>query len=646
MAKKRFIKMNLRVVIVFVFIIIIVFFVVLKLLMVRENVMVFEETVSSFSFRLVKMGDKVFQFIVCPSNDSSCCLVFQGYGGNLNFFSSVDSYIIKPMASRKGFLLSISSRKEGVWSANVYTKVFELPRLVLMNFSAILILYGENYIASGTFRVEGSSSCMATYYTTVTKPKWVYTVVIGNGARELMNILFIELSGPNSVYTGETLEFLYTKNIFGPTFAAKNILGRRELRFRAYIWNPECINCIFYALQSEAQICASKLNISENIELVKSSLQSLLKPKKTEDIFLISHIKKLFKAYVGDIRNSFSDAEMITQVNVLLGLAYSFTRLGLDEAREQIKLVLENSDNFDVFWDERVGVYSNNVYAAGRMDSWYQVTNPTMLIEAHKLMPDTIQIDVGKLSRHADFLIKLAHKVEYDFPVFVWPDMRVEHIGVEADVALGYSYFMYLMYKLSGNRTYLEESIKALDTYMTKNYGKLYESHLTAMGIAASVALYEEMGEERFVEYTRKLLYQALMWVQPTRGDIVKEDVPYTLVVAMPNIYHAAFEYGLFKYFIEIALNVSKNMPIKNAIEDLYNFYSWCGAVTAKYSFPHYLGITIRSIAQGGVIDPYYLVPIEDIYPLRSYKSASLPQEIYGAGSQIIILIPPHSKSN
>jgi len=610
----------------------------LELLRVGREAEIYGVTYLSFGFKILRGSDGIFRFLVYSEENPSCRLVFRGYGEDFNFFSSVKNHSVR--VYNEGFLFKVNSRKEGFWSTDVLINVSKLPtELIILDFLADLTLYGGTYTASEMFALEGSN-CRIAYSKNVAQPQWPYVITIYDGYREIMKLLLIELSGSEGVYAGRPIKFIFGEKYFGLRFTVDRAIGLYKLRFRLYIWNPKCSNCIFDALALEAYFCKSFLNTSENLLFVKKIFESLMNPKSETDVFLIGvPPTKLYKAYVHDVRMSFTDAEMITQVNLLLGAAYVHSKLGLKEAVELIRFILNNSDNFNVFWDERVGVYSNNVGAAGRMDSWYQATNVVMLIEAHQLVPDIIPIDIQKLMRHADFLMRLAHKTEYQFPVFVWSDMRIEHLGVEADVALGYSYFMYLMYNLTKNRIYLEEAIRSLDTYMNKSFGKIYESHLTAMGIAASAALYGETGEERFKDYAEGLLYQALSWMQFIRGDIVVEEVPYTLVAAMPHIYHAAFEYGLFKYFLEKAYNISKGTPLEDSIRNLYKFYLYCGAITAKYSFPQYLGIKAAQVASGGTIDPWYWIPIEDVYPLRAFRSATLPQEIYGAGSHAMMFV-------
>lgn len=260
-----------------------------------------------------------------------------------------------------------------------------------------------------------------------------------------------------------------------------------------------------------------------------------------------------------------------------------------------------------------------------------------MLLAAHSLAPDIVRIDLNKHKRNANWLIKFANKVNYSFPVFVYPNFAISLPRREADVALGYSYLMVKLYTLTHNETYLIEAIKSLDHYMNEDYGVLYEAHLTAMGIAATAHLYSITNNSKYINYLYKLSYLALRWMYIHRGNLIEEEVPFTLVSAMPNIYAAAFEYGLFKYFLEEASTVLRAKRIRYPILILSEFYSLFSSITSKYAFPQVLGIKYKNLGYGK-IDARYWVPIEDLYPILEKTSGGIPQEIYGLGSQIITL--------
>lgn len=253
---------------------------------------------------------------------------------------------------------------------------------------------------------------------------------------------------------------------------------------------------------------------------------SLLSPYDPRDVYMAGYDEAgsrrvLIKAYVGDRRSSIQESEFITQANILLGLAYArskgvFTR----NAEALMRAILGNTSFFDVYWDGRWGLYSNNWRFAGRLNSWHQVTNLSMLVAAYELAPDVVWLNLRKLESHARWLIGLARRVNYDFPVFAWPDYRVERVGEETDAALGYAYFMVKMYNLTGDGAFLEDAELAIERYISVNYGKVWELNLTAMGVAACAHLYRVTGDPRYLVYLRQLVYLALLWMHFIRVNI------------------------------------------------------------------------------------------------------------------------------
>lgn len=57
------------------------------------------------------------------------------------------------------------------------------------------------------------------------------------------------------------------------------------------------------------------------------------------------------------------------------------------------------------------------------------------------------------------------------------------------------------------------------------------------------------------------------------------------------NAYAVAFEYGLFKLFLEEAARALKGTAGEEVVKPLNRLYSACGAIVAKYSLPQFLGI-------------------------------------------------------
>ena len=598
----------------------------------------------------LEFGDNfVFEYnstaiILRHASNPGAYVVIRGRGGALNYLQySVEACVLE---TRNATRLAVVGLKGDAYNFSAIITVF---RNSLIKVEERMRFYGRESVWDAGF-IEAAEGARFEYLLIsqagVQHP--VAAALVDGGGRYAFSMGYVELTGKGSVLEGGEYSFTATAGRFGLNVPVGSYKGPSRFLYYVYVWRDEKdpLSGVLRMLSLLADIVEREYP-ADNRGIVGRILASLLSPPDPGDVYMSGYDEAgsrrvLIKAYVGDQRSSIQESEFITQANVLLGLAYARSKgVFAQEAEALMRAILGNTSYFDVYWDGRWGLYSNNWRFAGRLDSWYQVTNPSMLVAAYELAPDVVWLNLRKLESHARWLIGLARRVNYDFPVFAWPDYRVERVGEEADAALGYAYFMVKMYNLTGDRTFLEETERAVERYISANYGKVWESHLTAMGVAACAHLYRLTGDPKYLGYLRQLVYLALRWMHFIRGDIVEEDVPFCLVSAMPlphgNAYAAAFEYGLFKLFLEEAARALEGTAGDEVVKPLHRFYSACGAVVAKYSLPRFLGIERRSVP-GGVIDARYWVPVEDLWPFTSRKPA-LPQELYGFGSHLITLI-------
>ncbi len=571
-------------------------------------------------------------------------VVIRGRGGSLNYLEySVEACVLE---ARHAAQLAIVGLKDDAYNFSTIVTIFGNG---LIKVEERMHFYGKGNVWSAGF-IEAVGEGSRFEYLLISQAGVQHPVaaaLIKGEGLYAFSLGYVELTGKGSVLEGGEYSFTAATRRFGLNVPVGNYEGPSRFLYYLYVWRDERdpLSGVLRMLSLLADI-VEKEYPADNREIVRKMLASLLSPPDPGDVYMVGYDEAgsrrvLIKAYVGDRRSGIQESEFITQANVLLGLAYARSKgVFAEETEALMRAILRNTSYFDVYWDGRCGIYSNNWRFAGRLDSWYQVTNPSMLVAAYELAPDIVWLNVRKLESHARWLIGLAKRVNYDFPVFAWPDYRVERVGEEADAALGYAYFMVKMYNLTGDENFLDEAKRAIDHYINVNFGKVWESHLTSMGIAACAHLYRVTGDPRYLSYLRQLVYLALRWMYFIRGDVVEEDVPFCLVSAMPlphgNAYAAAFEYGLFKLFLEEAARVLKGTAGEGIVNPLYRFYSACSAVVAKYSFPKFLGIERRSVS-GGVIDARYWVPVEDLWPFAS-KRPALPQELYGFGSHLITL--------
>ncbi|MCD6368900.1 MAG: hypothetical protein J7L38_03780 [Thermoproteales archaeon] len=609
-----------------------------------------------------KKGYQNVSIVIYYGKEPDYCLEIKGQGGkDYHYFS----YVKEVKVEEDGEQVLLRLRGENsLWNFTSTIRVdkrypgfLEVELLVTLKGGELRGGMGGFYATNGRGEyvddLYGGEAGWHYPLVSATYPQYPIIVEMRDSdGKYLFSAAYCDLSGKGSIYALKESRYTFEYNFemsrkrFG--LKTPNIKGVEgtfiSTKYYLYAWRSkggslDSSDGFFSFLNIITSRNKEKGLTPNNMDYISNMVKTLETPPNVKDVYATQDDKFLLKAYIGDRRNTVFESEFITQANTLLGLSYLYNRTQDSELKERLeKLILNilgNTSYFDVYFDDRYGIYSNNWGKAGRMDSWYQVTNPSMLLAAHSLAPNLVKIDLEKHKRNADWLIRFARKVNYSFPVFVYPNFVVDKPGVEADAALGYSYLMVKMYTLTKNSTYLHEAMRSLEHYISSDYGKLYEAHLASMGVAATAHLYRILGEDKYLDYLSKLVYLSLRWINLHRGNLIEEEVPFTLVSAMPGIYAAAFEYGLFKFFLEEAYNtLGETSPNLAA---LYKFYSLNTAIVSKYSFPQVLGIKYRNLGYGK-IDEKYWVPIEDIYPVLAKPSGRIPQEIYGYGSQIIAL--------
>jgi hypothetical protein len=460
----------------------------------------------------------------------------------------------------------------------------------------------------------------------------------------IFSTIWLELSGLDSIFASikDVFQFQLTQNSFGlltPNNGSITLGTYISGDYLFYVWrdpaSPESGLMTFLNAVSAIQGQElTRVDYDNSISAATRVILSFTQPKNVNDIFVIDDGKYYLKAYVGDTSElTKTSTEFISHVNVLLGAAYYYNRTKDPRALSLCRDIMANISNFDVFYLNQNGFYSNN-WEPGTLDPWYIITIPSMLINAHAFAPDVVTLNATRLKAHADWLIRFARKQNYMFPVFADPTGAVIGSGTEPDDALAYSYLMTRFYVLYGNATYLNEAEASMSYYMVNLYGHFYEGQLTPMGIAATANLYNYTKDSIYLLYQSKLVYQFSRWMNIQRGLWSHKNVPFALISCMPDSYMAAFEFGLAKLFIEEAAKVAKT----SELSAVYNFYTTFSPYTSYYAFPTPLGITSKS-TDFTTIKASYWIPIEDIY-LDNESAGTIGQEIYGAGSQIIALMP------
>ena len=488
--------------------------------------------------------------------------------------------------------------------------------------------------------------------------------VVDNAANYIFSTVWMELTGKESIYDvlKSGFDFRADDSSFGLLSPRGNVSPGNFIStdYLVYAWRDSLDNFsgIFAFLQAVTGMLGTQVQDEDydaSASMASSVIQSLLYPKHHDDVYASGGTGMGFKAFLGGGETRKEDTQFVTNVDVLLGAAYCYSRTTEGDAKALCELIVYNIDNFDGYYIHTKGFYGGGWNQTGYepVDPWGFIGCPLMLISAHKLLPEVIAIDLDKLKSHAEQCIFMAEKINYDFPISIYPLTGEPDGGYGGDkkwdVCILYANLMVEMYKLVGDGKYLEKAGTALSHYMEYNYGKMCGSNTDVSGLSTAVALYKYTGDQIYLDYFKRLCYQLVRWLNLYRGTFVDKEIPFTCVSEGLGSYIDAFGRGLFRYFLEQpydeALSLVNEQPqLANFFEPyfvLYDFYTTFAPYCARYSFPRILGLSDRQ-AEGGKIDGDYWIPIEDLRPVwhREPWEFTRGQQIYGAGSQIIDLMP------
>lgn len=214
-------------------------------------------------------------------------------------------------------------------------------------------------------------------------------------------------------------------------------------------------------------------------------------------------------AYVGDYA---TPTEIIVQLAVMLPLQEYLEWSGKKSS------VLDDLNNgLIAFYDERLKTIvrwhpaladkldkSEEQKQEMVMDSWYlhhPLLNLSRLALKGNKMASKLFLD------SVDFAIKVAHHFNYEWPVF-YKMTTLEVIkaetepgnGGEKDVPGSYAHIMLMAYRLTNEKRFLHEAIRALKSLEGLGFEIFYQANNTAFTAGALAELYKETNDSKYLE--------------------------------------------------------------------------------------------------------------------------------------------------
>lgn len=301
------------------------------------------------------------------------------------------------------------------------------------------------------------------------------------------------------------------------------------------------------------------------------------------------------------------------------------------------------------FYDKKLGTirrYLPNVgddKDADAVDAWY-LYHPLMNLarlaikgdtKARKLFMDSLAYAV-RAAHH----FKYVWPVQYDVRNFkVITETRGDGYG-QTDVAGLYAYIMLQAHQLTGDEKYLDEARAAMKACEDMRFELVYQTNLTAWGIAACIKLWKQDENERYLSQAQVFLasfvHNCALWdstIDHARhysnffGATCLHDAPYM----------AAYEcFESFSAFDEVLHLAAEDLPPKMKVL-LAEFRRFAFDRSWAY-YPDSLpeDAVAKDDIRNGYIDRNLSFPMEDLY-VDGQAAGQVGQEIYGCGGAFII---------
>jgi len=273
------------------------------------------------------------------------------------------------------------------------------------------------------------------------------------------------------------------------------------------------------------------------------------------------------------------------------------------------------------------------------MDAWY-LHHPMMNLARLAERGDEVAREL--LMNSIDYVIKVAHQFNYQWPVFyqmstlkVIKAETAEGAGGEKDVPGTYADLMLRVWKLTGEKKYFQEAVKAAEQLKDLGFDIFYQANNTAYGAGAMLRLYKETKDETYLKLSYDCLAGVFNNVQlwecdyghaknfPTFFSVFPlKDAPYTAAYEEEEVYAALHDY----------LKEAQGVDILPSVTLLITEFVRHMVGRVCYYFPPLLPEELLvEESKTGEIDPKLWVALEDLHDGWE-QCGEVGQEVYGAG--------------
>jgi len=360
-----------------------------------------------------------------------------------------------------------------------------------------------------------------------------------------------------------------------------------------------------------------------------------------------------FNAYVSDYA---TPPEIMVQLAVLLPLLDY-----VEWSDDRLDVMKKIKEGLPAFYDEKLGTIVRwHPKMADKMegeeeqkkplimDSWY-LHHPLLNLSRLALKGDKVaeKLFLDSLG----FATKVAHRFDYDWPVFykldtlevVKPETK-PGMGGEKDVPGLYAHVMLQAWELTGEKRYLAEAEKSALKLQGLGFNLFYQANNTAFSAGAMLRLYKATGKEVYKDLSFLCLANIFKNVRlwdcnygygksfPSFFALFPlSDAPYTAVYEEQEVFCAFHDY----------LQLAEHEDIGRSVRLLLSEYIRYLVDRAVYYYPTMLPKEMLSNeVKVGELDPNLWIALEDMHDGWE-QCGQVGQEVYGAGNAFGIL-PRH----
>lgn len=291
-----------------------------------------------------------------------------------------------------------------------------------------------------------------------------------------------------------------------------------------------------------------------------------------------------------------------------------------------------------LFYNSRAGTIRDYITDENpsRWDAGWVVYLQTLLLDAAAMgVTDAANLVRDSLPR----TIELAHKCNYEFPIFYNPVTLDRFEWAIRDCAGSYAYLMLQAHELFGDPKYLDEARAALGHVAGHGMNLAYELHYTARTAAACARMWKLTGDDYYLRLSyvpvASMVRHSRIW--DCRYGHHKDHRLFFGLSCMPAVYIAPYEI-YHPWLIMREYDAITHDALPSSVRTLTSEQIKYSTTVLRYTYPPFMspGSVPETNERGHRNDLSLYIPVEDLNDGWE-PSGKIGQEIYGCGGPLAV---------